>query len=60
MMVMNAAIRDLAFNLAPLSELRRAALANGMRPLVYDGKLKILAGTTTPDEIANSTQVENH
>jgi type IV pilus assembly protein PilB len=58
MMVMNATIRDLAFSLAPISELRRAAIANGMRPLVYDGKLKILAGVTTPAEIANSTQVE--
>lgn len=58
MMVMNATIRDLAFNLAPISELRKAAIANGMRPLVYDGKLKILAGVTTPAEIANSTQVE--
>lgn len=59
MMVMNAAIRDLAFNLAPISDLRKAALANGMRPLVQDGKLKILAGVTTPNEIANTTQVES-
>ena len=58
MMVMNAAIRDLAFNLAPISELRKAALANGMLPLVHDGRRKILAGVTTPNEIANSTQVE--
>jgi type IV pilus assembly protein PilB len=58
MMVMNTQIRELAFKLAPISELRRAALANGMRPLVGDGKLKILAGTTTPAEIATTTQVD--
>jgi type IV pilus assembly protein PilB len=58
MMVMNSAIRELAFKLAPISELRRAALAGGMRPLVSDGRLKVLAGVTTPDEIARSTQVD--
>jgi type IV pilus assembly protein PilB len=58
MMVMNTQIRELAFRLAPISELRRAALANGMRPLVGDGKLKILSGTTTPAEIASTTQVD--
>ena len=58
MMVMNTAIRELAFKLAPLSELRNAALASGMRPLVEDGKLKIMNGVTTPDEIARNTQVD--
>ncbi len=58
MMQMNAEIRDAAFDLAPVSELRRLALQNGMRPLVQDGKVKILSGQTTPDEIARVTQVE--
>ncbi len=58
MMLMNNRIRELAFQLAPISELRRAAIANGMRALVNDGKLKILQGVTTPEEIARSTQVE--
>jgi type IV pilus assembly protein PilB len=58
MMVMNAAIRDLAFKLAPVSEIRRAALAAGMRPLVADGKIKIMDGRSTPEEIARSTQVD--
>jgi type IV pilus assembly protein PilB len=58
MMVMNTQIRELAFKLAPISELRHAALANGMRPLVGDGKLKILGGVTTPAEIATTTQVD--
>jgi len=58
LMLMNSHIRELAFKLAPISDLRRAALTNGMRPLVEDGKIKILAGVTTPDEIARSTQVD--
>jgi len=58
LMNMNTHVRELAFNLAPLVELRRAALASGMRPLVYDGKLKILNGVTTPGEIAQATQVD--
>jgi type IV pilus assembly protein PilB len=58
MMQMNSAIRELAFNLAPVSELRKAALANGMRPLVEDGKIKCLTGLTTPDEVASVSQVD--
>jgi type IV pilus assembly protein PilB len=58
LMVMNSQIRELAFNLAPISDLRRAAVAGGMRPLVYDGKVKILNGLTTPEEVAKMTQVD--
>ena len=57
MMLMNNTIRELAFNLAPVAELRKAALASGMRPLVGDGRLKVLNGVTTPDEIARVSQV---
>ncbi|MGP1273018.1 MAG: GspE/PulE family protein [Phycisphaerales bacterium] len=58
LMVMNADIREAAFNLAPVSDLRRLALMNGMRPLVSDGKIKVIKGTTTPEEIARVSQVE--
>ena len=58
MMQMNAEIRDLAFKLAPASRLRKAALANGMRPLVEDGKVKVLNGITTPEEIARVSQAD--
>jgi type IV pilus assembly protein PilB len=58
MMQMNAEIREAAFELAPVSELRRLALQGGMRSLVSDGKLKVLSGQTTPDEIARVSQVE--
>ncbi|MFN0132142.1 MAG: GspE/PulE family protein [Phycisphaerales bacterium] len=58
LMVMNSEIRDLAFKLAPIVQIRRAAIANGMRPLVGDGKIKVLKGITTPDEISRSTQID--
>lgn len=58
MMQMNSEIRELAFNLAPISEIRTAALAAGMRPLVTDGKIKILKGTTTPSEVSRMAQIE--
>ncbi len=58
LMVMNSELRDLAFRREPVSLLRRAAIANGMRSLVEDGKVKILKGQTTPDEVARMAQVE--
>ncbi|MEO1130051.1 MAG: ATPase, T2SS/T4P/T4SS family [Planctomycetota bacterium] len=58
MMLMNAAIRDLAFKCEPVERLRRAAIDGGMRSLLEDGKLKILNGTTSPAEIARIAQVE--
>lgn len=58
MLQMNAELRDLAFKMAPVAELRKAALAGGMRPLVEDGRKKVLRGMTTPDEIARVSQVD--
>ncbi|MFG0242386.1 MAG: GspE/PulE family protein [Phycisphaerales bacterium JB054] len=57
MMLMNSEIRDLAFNRAPVVQLRNAALKSGMLPLVHDGKLKVLGGMTTADEVARVAQV---
>ncbi len=58
MMVLNSELRDLAFNRATVSQLRQAARAGGMRSLVEDGKVKILNGVTTLEEIARLTQAE--
>ena len=58
LMEMNAEIRDLAFNTAAVAKIRKAAIGAGMRPLLGDGKLKILNGTTSPAEIARVAQVE--
>ena len=56
LLVMDAAIRELAFNQAPLGEIREAAKAGGMRPLLEDGKMKIRSGITTPEELVRITQ----
>jgi len=58
MLTMNNELRELAFNRAPTSELRRAARASGMKSLVADGRIKILRGTTTPEELVRITQAE--
>ena len=58
LMIMNSEIRELAFNRASVGKIRQAALRNGMRSLLGDGKIKILKGVTTPEEVANFAQVE--
>lgn len=58
MLEMNNELRELAFHRAPTNELRRAARAGGMRTLLEDGKLKILRGITTADELSRITQAE--
>jgi len=58
MMQMNTEIRELAFNKAQSSEIRHAAINAGMKQLVEDGRRKVLAGVTTPDEIARVSQME--
>jgi len=58
MMIMNNEIRELAFNRAPLGQIRQAGVRSGMRTLVEDGKIKILRGDTTPEEIARFAQAE--
>ena len=58
MVELNNEIRELAFTKAPTNELRKAARASGMRPLMEDGKIKIFRGTTTPEEVARIAQTE--
>ena len=58
MMLMNSEIRELAFQQAPSSKIRQAAVASGMKELVEDGRLKVLNGVTTPEEIARVSQSE--
>jgi len=58
LMLMNSEIRELAFNRSPVSRIRRAAQTAGMRNLLGDGRLKVLEGKTTLDEIARIAQVE--
>jgi len=58
MMHMNNEIRTLAFERSPTNKIRKAALASGMKSLLADGRLKILNGTTTAEEIVKVAQVE--
>lgn len=58
LMLMDAALRDMAFRCEPVEKIRKVAISNGMRSLLEDGKLKILKGVTSPAEIARIAQVE--
>ena len=58
MMHMNSELRNLSFERAPTNKIRKAALASGMKSLLADGRLKILNGTTTAEEIVKVAQVE--
>jgi type IV pilus assembly protein PilB len=51
LMVMTSRIRELAFQGAPTQDIRRAAVAQGMRVMFEDGVQKALKGLTTLDEV---------
>ncbi len=59
LMDMAGPLRELAFAKAPLSEIRRAARASGMRGLLEDGRLKILNGVTTAEELVKISQTSD-
>lgn len=50
-MVMNSRLREFVFQGAPTQELRKAALANGMKTLYQDGLNKAMKGVTTLEEV---------
>jgi type IV pilus assembly protein PilB len=58
LMLMNNELRTLAFERASTSKIRKAAINSGMKTLLADGKLKVLAGVTTAEEIVKVAQVE--
>ena len=49
---------ELAFERASISAIRQAAIRGGMRSLLGDGKVKILRGVTSPEEVARFAQIE--
>jgi len=51
MLLVNEEVADLTVKRAPLSEIRAAALAGGMKTLKMDGFQKVLEGMTTVEEI---------
>lgn len=58
LMTLNSEIRDLAFKQAPAAQVRAVARASGMSTLVEDGRRKVLAGITTPEDLLRVTQAE--
>jgi type IV pilus assembly protein PilB len=58
LMQMNNELRTLAFDRAATNKIRKAALAAGMKSLLMDGRLKVLNGSTTAEEIVKVAQVE--
>jgi type IV pilus assembly protein PilB len=58
MVELNNELRELAFAKAPTNELKKAAVASGMRTLMEDGQIKIFKGITTPEEVVKTTQTE--
>jgi len=51
MMLVSEEVADLTVKRAPLSEIRAAALAGGMKTLKMDGFQKVLEGLTTVEEV---------
>jgi type IV pilus assembly protein PilB len=51
LMVLNNKIRELAFQGAATQDIRRAAIAGGMRVMFDDGLDKVLSGVTTLEEV---------
>jgi general secretion pathway protein E/type IV pilus assembly protein PilB len=53
--VINDEARKLIYDKVPSSVLRAQALEMGMRSLREDGKRKVVAGLTTPEEVIRAT-----
>ena len=51
LMMMNSKVRELSFAGASTQDIRKAAVAQGMRGLYQDGILKVLKGQTTIEEV---------
>ncbi|NDC55076.1 MAG: type II/IV secretion system protein, partial [Planctomycetia bacterium] len=51
LMVMTSKIRELAFQGAPTTQIRLAAVSQGMNVMFNDGVQKVLRGITTFDEV---------
>jgi type II secretion system protein E len=58
LMVTSEPIRQLAHDRVSSYKIKQAAMAEGMRTLREDGWMKVLAGTTTIDEVARVTKGE--
>jgi len=60
LMMVNEEISELMVRRAPVTEIRNAGRANGMKTLKEDGLRKVLAGITTPEEISRVVFTAGH
>jgi len=51
LMLMSPKLRELTFNEAPTEQIRRTAVAEGMKTLYWDGIDKVCRGVTTLEEV---------
>lgn len=51
LMMMSSKVRELTFHEAPSDQIRRQAMAEGMKTLYQDGIRKVLRGVTTVEEV---------
>ncbi len=58
MLPMTETLRELVMKSASATELKRAAVASGMRTLRQDGALKVVEGITNPEEVMRVTQLD--
>jgi type IV pilus assembly protein PilB len=52
LMMMTSKVRELSFKGAGTQDIRKAAIANGMKTLYQDGIAKVMKGVTTLEEVA--------
>jgi general secretion pathway protein E/type IV pilus assembly protein PilB len=58
LLVTTDSVRQLAHDRVSTWELKRAAMADGMRTLRHDGWRKVLAGRTTVDEVVRVAKAD--
>jgi type IV pilus assembly protein PilB len=57
LLLMSSKVRELTFHEAPASDIRRAAIGEGMKTLYADGIGKVLRGTTTLEEVTSTAKM---
>jgi len=57
-LLMDNFIRELVVKKAPSAQIKKSAVARGMRTLRQDGWMKVMQGVTTIDEVLKVTQAE--
>jgi type II secretory ATPase GspE/PulE/Tfp pilus assembly ATPase PilB-like protein len=58
--LINEEIKDLILKKTPSSQIKKTAIAGGMRTLAQDGWQKTIAGLTTPEEVMRVTSAEDN